>query len=715
MVDNIQRVKNFFSREQIYRQLQIMLSYLVPDKKDIELSLNIGGGSYTDGKKIVVGLPEIFLDKTEAEIFVALKALIGHEAQHINSSSFKVMQDFATKVTGYFYNEYKIPAYKSLAVAKHVFNSVEDGRIEKILVNRYRGYLKYLKFLNGETWKNYPLKGNSELEDFLYTITTVSVTGLKPKNFNELYKGSRLEEEINKIIPLIIKGINAKTCQKCSEVCYDIILTCKDYIKDLIEEEDKNTENFLQSRAQEKEFETDEEKDYNDNPSVSTHFKDEEKNKEGKGENKNEENENRKNEETENNNHEEKSNKGSEKETGEEEKENRETNGEKATKKEEKTNSDREENKQDGEKDDKISSKNRANMKKNKKSNNEENQKPKGKDFENNNSEEADDQSLVERTMEEIQDVIKEANDTIEREQIQQNQYNKKEIETNLTDEEIRDLENQYKDDNYNKFKEVKINMEEIIQLPSSLKNKGRILRKEIEKLFLNKKTFDRRSKKGILNTNDLWKLAIKENDIFIKKGRNSLSNYCVFILQDGSGSMSDANKEVYSMEALAVLEEALKGIIPFKISTFATEYYSDYVVHYTAKEFDDNKPINYSYNFFKYRRASGGNKDGYSIRVATKELLKRSEKDKILIVLSDGLPSSYKGGYIKGREDVREAVKEARKKGIIVISIMFGSKSDREEMMEDFKYMYGDNLISCEPNEIQYNLSKLMKKLLKR
>lgn len=57
---------------------------------------------------------------------------------------------------------------------------------------------------------------------------------------------------------------------------------------------------------------------------------------------------------------------------------------------------------------------------------------------------------------------------------------------------------------------------------------------------------------------------------------------------------------------------------------------------------------------------AGNGNKDGYSIRAAALDLAKRTERRKILMVLSDGLPSGY-FSEAEAIDDVRTAVQAAR------------------------------------------------------
>ena len=82
-----------------------------------------------------------------------------------------------------------------------------------------------------------------------------------------------------------------------------------------------------------------------------------------------------------------------------------------------------------------------------------------------------------------------------------------------------------------------------------------------------------------------------------------------------------------------------------------------------------------------------------------------RPERKKLLIVLSDGLPSNYNGSPT-GKDDVRSAVDIAIRSGISVISNYFGG--DYEDVTRTFAWMYGENRsIVCDPDRLTEQLSK--------
>lgn len=249
--------------------------------------------------------------------------------------------------------------------------------------------------------------------------------------------------------------------------------------------------------------------------------------------------------------------------------------------------------------------------------------------------------------------------------------------------------------------------------LPGEYGIEATILKKEVDKFFQNRSVKDRRHRKsGTICGKDLYRIKSGNHDVFIKKGLPNQTEAVVSICWDGSGSMY-GDKQALSAKACAIIEEGFKEHVPMKIINFSVS--GGNVVHYLVKDFDEKaKNKNYSFSYADSRGFGGGNKDGYSIRVCTRDLLSRPEKDKILFVLSDGQPSDY-NGKLSGEDDVKAAVKEARAKGITVIAIFFGSDSFLQSSLKDYEYMYQKDLIASRPEDITTNLKKMLKKLVLR
>ena len=241
-------------------------------------------------------------------------------------------------------------------------------------------------------------------------------------------------------------------------------------------------------------------------------------------------------------------------------------------------------------------------------------------------------------------------------------------------------------------------------RMPFELKGQANVLKRKVEKIFHNmQKPILRGRRTGQLDAAMAYKLAMNQMDCFMKKGEVSEFDGCAYFLADNSGSMR-GNRQENCCKALAKIEHAFQDVMPLKIVAFnADDCYS--VRHQVLKNWSEKVNSNGSYNFLTHCYANGGNKDGYSIRVATEELLHRPERKKILIVLSDGLPSAYEKN--DGEKDVNDAVRKARKAGVSVISIFFGDDSERSAFVK----MYEKNCIITEPEGIDAELVRLMKR----
>ena len=89
-------------------------------------------------------------------------------------------------------------------------------------------------------------------------------------------------------------------------------------------------------------------------------------------------------------------------------------------------------------------------------------------------------------------------------------------------------------------------------------------------------------------------------------------------------------------------------------------------------------------------------------------DALARPEQKKLLIVLSDGMPSEATPGFTKG------AIEEARRQGIHVTGIYFEEGSCGRDS-DQFKQMYGgkgagiNDAICCELSELDKNLEAVI------
>lgn len=240
------------------------------------------------------------------------------------------------------------------------------------------------------------------------------------------------------------------------------------------------------------------------------------------------------------------------------------------------------------------------------------------------------------------------------------------------------------------------------------------ILRRDLEKILKQKREPVYRQKQGYLDTGSLWRAGMGDTDVFYRPGRKDAGDTAFYMLIDNSGSMtdvtdSDMTKSAAARCAAAVIEEALYGIAPMKIALFNQE--AGRANHTCLKPFETGTNRHACCNSIGEISPRGCNADSVNIRTAAEELAKRRERRKVLLILSDGTPSAY-GSEQSGVSEVKQAVDGARKKGILVIPIMFGSESFRKELFGRYREMYTRDIVSCGPKEISRQLPALFRKL---
>lgn len=224
---------------------------------------------------------------------------------------------------------------------------------------------------------------------------------------------------------------------------------------------------------------------------------------------------------------------------------------------------------------------------------------------------------------------------------------------------------------------------------------------------------------KGKLHGGSLWKLKVADPGVFYRVHQPSDDpELAVYLLVDCSGSMRRHGRIQRALEATALLHEACKELkVPHCVTGFYSGHYSrGTVYHLPVIKFSDQS----SHKISELKEAEE-NRDGYSIRVAVRELAVRPERNKALIVLSDGLPCDpYLNydficrrtgtfGYGPGVLDTARAVREAEKAGVKVVGVYFGYA----DTLPVAQKMY-NNLIFVERIEhLPPVIGKVLKKLV--
>lgn len=717
---DMMRVEKYFNTNGFYNRFRRMAKFIIPFKKEITFNLNVGGGSFTDGNSITVGLPDFVVNNPKEEQFLILKALVGHESEHIVSSDFRVFKEFQYKVNEFFKANYGVSG--GTRVGANMLNAVEDGRIEKRLVNRLQGMKKNIQFMNSVFWEKLPCTKENELFEYILNVCSIATSGILKKDFDKVYGGTQMETEINKIKPLIIKAINEPTAQGCADRVFEIIEMNADFIAGMMADEavdelDSNPEYTTTPQKS-----SDKEKVCN---SESSHFKPEEENsKEPKEESKDD---SEKGEDGENSSD-------GDSETGEDGKDEKAGDGD-----------DSKESKQDSD-DDMSGSGDSAD------GDSEEDEDGKAKASDNSKPSKSKSKSDIEG---EVDSDVSSSEDTNEEGPSGKGMTDKelvkqaiRAVEEILSDEADSDIKQSHREDKQSAIRDAKMKASEdkialseselagILEdkalgveacgyelyedtkytstLTPELKQKGFKFAKDVEKIFKNKEGFNLKNKRnGILDPNALWRMTAGDTDIFNRKGNPIESDYAVSVLVDNSGSMSGGEngkrKMDSAIEACIIMEEGLKGVLPLAITRFDEQ--AERVIHNRIRTFDDNSKENQSSRIGRHTGA--GNFDGFSIMIATAELEKRVEKQKLLLILSDGEPAYYQG-RTAGVNHVKKAVDEARKKGIKVVAIRFGNAGHLASTASSYKEMYDHSFISCVSEDIQKELVKQLKKTLK-
>jgi hypothetical protein len=151
--------------------------------------------------------------------------------------------------------------------------------------------------------------------------------------------------------------------------------------------------------------------------------------------------------------------------------------------------------------------------------------------------------------------------------------------------------------------------------------------------------------KTGRLDKRDLYRVPSGSKDVFKRKEMGADPKGCaLFLLTDASGSM-EGTKFHITGASVALLNEACSPLgVPMKIAAFTEKHPN--ARHFVVKEFDERRTSDQIVeDYARIYPEMYQNADGESVMWAAKELMKRPEARKILIVLSDGCPSADNEG----------------------------------------------------------------------
>lgn len=714
----LQRFKAFLSNEPIVSILSRNLSFLLDEDKRIKsVEVNARMESYTDGSIIVVsGLPMFITeDYDKRHWLVTLRVNLAHEVQHGNSSDFDLILKLRDWYRDYLFDNFQINKGIGAKVAQYVLNCVEDGRINEIVVQRFPGYLAMMR------WVNYAIRDyntieaiannpKDELSHFFAQLISYSKTGLSAPGM-ENYDGTEMEAEFAKIKNFIDEGIASPTARGCFDSCVALLTTSAPYIAKL-SKDDSDVMDFIDSLHLEDYSQSSEnrEEQRGQGNGAGQSVRRKSKGTESKKQQGKQSGDSKSSASSEG----EGKGKCDNEEEGKGEGENEGDNEGEGKGKKKSDSVDGNEEKQSSKKSSDGDTKNSCEsaLERAKKEGPKSVEEVIGSDSSDDESPALTDEEVA-SMLEASKEVLHKAN-VIEKANVVDKGQN-----TPLSIKDKAELGKRYQSMGNVNFSESFVTPENKT-LSGELKGKANELHNNLAKTLQNKKAFVSSQRKGSISPSSLWKVGVDNPDIFKRKSPPNEVDCVFYELIDRSGSMASSaysgsenravSKLFAAISTAAVIEEALKGIAKTKIVAFDGGFHE--VQHVVIKDFEQPPIGNRCFDALTQVSANNGNMDGYSIRVATMDLVKRPEKQKILVVLSDGLPSAYRNSE-DALDDVRQAVHAARRQGIIVIPIMFGMGNSKM-MIEEYKKMYEKHIICTDPNNILKEFMDLLPKLIK-
>jgi hypothetical protein len=221
---------------------------------------------------------------------------------------------------------------------------------------------------------------------------------------------------------------------------------------------------------------------------------------------------------------------------------------------------------------------------------------------------------------------------------------------------------------------------------------------------------------------NRVWKpVHTGGADVFFKKGFTEEGGYVIDLVLDASGSQGRRVNDIRK-QAFVIAEACSVAGIPCRVTQFRNS--RSFTILELIRDFDDQQRSNLNCGTFY---ADGDNRDGLAIMLANVELQKRTEPNKIMIVLSDGSPYDVSGfhkikafggmsRYAPYRDkpgsgeaviDLCNVVRDIRKSGTALMGVYVGSGDytlDIEKTVygKDFAYV-GNNMNNFVPIIMKY------------
>ncbi len=240
---------------------------------------------------------------------------------------------------------------------------------------------------------------------------------------------------------------------------------------------------------------------------------------------------------------------------------------------------------------------------------------------------------------------------------------------------------------------------------PAFVSNMRRLLQVKAAKHYTNG------HKHGRLATSRLWRVGLPPIDggdwnsrVFKKRtSETDLMDTCILLLNDGSGSMSGTKYET-TAKASALCNDAFARVlhIPIMIVSFTSN--GDTPVLGIMKGFNETvSDDQMAERFCDFSNHMSGNNDADSLLWAYHEILKRPEKRKVIIVLSDGSPADGIGDPFHALKVTTKVILDDKRVDLYGIGIMD----------DNVKYFYPKHKVLKSISELEPSLVEVMGKAL--
>lgn len=185
----------------------------------------------------------------------------------------------------------------------------------------------------------------------------------------------------------------------------------------------------------------------------------------------------------------------------------------------------------------------------------------------------------------------------------------------------------------------------------------------------------------GELDEDELYRFAMNDYRIFKDAEVAHLPKTFVGMLIDISGSMAgQKTKWAMQMAHLLLIAAKSKNNVHARVYAHTSD---DGAAFYRIWEEGDNPD---RLSLIDGHLPSGANYDSYAVAWAGDEVAAQDAEQKLLLVISDGLPAEISYGGIPAQNHVRYHVDRLERKGVDVIQIAIGSELEPEDQSRMYK-----------------------------